>query len=674
MKKNTKKHSEFWLGDADTLHNGSLLQLAACRRAVGNFVLIMTGKRIPVRFAERSASFTDGSVVQIGGELMDGRFDETVGLALHEGSHIVKSDFNLLKNLWQIVPQRVYDAIDNKLSKSYVADFTKEILNIVEDRYIDAWVYNTAPGYRGYYDALYDRYFRVPKITKALLSDEYREPTIKNYRFRVLNLINPAAPLDALPGLKEIADKIDCKNILRLETPKDRLEIAYDVVEIIFKHVVDAINNPPPSKDKNSTGGDGDSDVDEIDGDNHAGDTGDENGDVNTENGDLDLDDLLGGERGSSDHYEEKSDEEKMIGDDTEEKSNKKNKGDLTDREISSIEKYIQKQVDFTNREIEKKAFSKEMLQKLVVLENSGIDITKVGGNQNITCVYVNKMTASLMEDRENFPYSSLYYNNVDAVRAGVQFGTMLGRRLQVRNDTKTTIYNRLESGKIQRRMLNELGYDNENVFYRIATDKFKRAHLHISVDASGSMEQSWPKTMKTLVAIAKAASMVKNLEVSITLRSSVRMMDQEVVYIVKAYDSRVDKFNKIVQLFPKLTPNGCTPEGLAFEEIVKNVPAATNESDTFFVNISDGEPYMMAKHYHGPEAWSHTRTQVNKMRQNGVEVVSYYIDTDGSMGSNRGQTNMDAFKIMYGPDANLIDVNNIHQVAYTLNKKFSQK
>lgn len=672
-----KQHSDFWLGEysstAGRLGNG-LLQLASSRRAVANFVMIMTGKNIPVRFAERSTSFTDGKVVQIGGELADGYFDETVGLALHEGSHIVKSDFGLLKNLWQTIPNAVYDAIGNKLPKSYVADFTKEILNIIEDRYIDAWVYKNAPGYRGYYDALYKKYFFSSKITKALLSDEFREPTLKNYRFRVLNLINPKAPIDALPGLEDIVEKIDLSSILRLETPKDRIELSYEIVEIIFKNVVDALNNDADNHGGQSNAGAND-DTDDLSEDVDSDDAdGDDNGEGSQGSGDGgDLEDLLGGERGSSDHYEEKSDSEKILGEDLTEKadrvseSSKPHLNEFTAAELKAIEKAIQRQVDFTNRELTKKGFTKEMLERLRVLENSGIDITKVGDNKNITCIYVNKLTKELIQDRENFPYGSFYKCYESAVRAGVQFGTMLGRRLQVRDDVKSTVYNRLENGKIHRRLLNELGYDNENVFYRVVTDKFKKAHLHISVDASSSMDSSWHQTLKTLVSIAKAGSMVKNLEVSITFRSAVKMMGEEVVYVVKAYDSKVDKFNKILQLFPLIGPAGCTPEGLAFEEIIKNVPAPTNDSDTFFVNISDGEPYMTS--YFGPAAWNHTRKQVDKMRSVGVEVISYYVEN-----GSRSDINTSAFKTMYGVDANIINTNNVQQVAYTLNKKFSQK
>jgi hypothetical protein len=81
-------HSKFWLGNdfsvSKSLNTNStmdLLKLSAYRRAISNFVYILTGKNIPVRFAEKSTSMTDGKVIYIGGELSRGEFDPTVGLA-----------------------------------------------------------------------------------------------------------------------------------------------------------------------------------------------------------------------------------------------------------------------------------------------------------------------------------------------------------------------------------------------------------------------------------------------------------------------------------------------------------------------------------------------------------------------------------------------------------------
>ena len=55
---------------------------------------------------------------------------------------------------------------------------------------------------------------------------------------------------------------------------------------------------------------------------------------------------------------------------------------------------------------------------------------------------------------------------------------------------------------------------------------------------------------------------MISNLEVQVTFRCT----QDNKPYIVMAYDSRVDKFSKVKQMFPGLGPNGTTPEGLCFE------------------------------------------------------------------------------------------------------------
>ena len=67
-------------------------------RAISNFVSIVTGKTdIKVTFETSGDSYTDGKAVTISSKLDDKLFDSTVGLALHEGSHILLSDFTFLK-------------------------------------------------------------------------------------------------------------------------------------------------------------------------------------------------------------------------------------------------------------------------------------------------------------------------------------------------------------------------------------------------------------------------------------------------------------------------------------------------------------------------------------------------------------------------------------------------
>jgi hypothetical protein len=70
--------------------------------------------------------------------------------------------------------------------------------------------------------------------------------------FRIINLTNPDTSLKALPGLYDIARELDLSNIKRLTTPKDRLNVAYNIAEIVFKNI-----NEHKNEDKSSEKGEG---------------------------------------------------------------------------------------------------------------------------------------------------------------------------------------------------------------------------------------------------------------------------------------------------------------------------------------------------------------------------------------------------------------------------------
>ena len=658
-------HSKFWLGDDfnvqkfDAGSTMALLKLSAYRRAIGNFVYILTGKNIPVRFAENSTSMTDGKVIYIGGELTKGEFDPTVGLSLHEAMHIVKSDFDLIKTMWGKIPRSLTAAAKGHFDQNYIGNLAKYILNVVEDRYIDAWAYESAPGYRGYYQALYDRYFNLPEIGEALKSDAYRNATVKNYKFRLTNITNANTDLDALPALRKISEVLDLNNILRAElsNPKDRLELAYQITEIIINSVIEEKDKPKKQDEQNNQ-------------DKQSG--GDEPSDDKSEQSDSndDIDDVLGGTPSSAN----------PIQDDADETPDKNPSKDLTESQKKKVDKILEKQEQIVSREVKQSPFDKDTIKKLQILEQSSVDIVQVGDETvpKVDCVLVKNMTRELMMTSE-FPYTSKFSRETGnpassrGVQQGIILGTMLGRKLQIRSEVKTTKFTRLQKGKIDKRLLASIGFQGENLFYQTTTDKYKNAHLHVTVDASSSMETKWEKTMTTLVAIAKAVSMINNVALTISFRSGVCMnRGNETPYIVMAYDSRKDKFNKIVQLFPLLFPHGSTPEGLAFQAIIKHVPASTYEMDSYFVNLSDGEP-AFGVGYYGNVAAQHTKKQINKIREIGVSILSYFIECN-NVNNKRSDKNSNLFRNMYGKDAQFVDVQNVVQIAHTLNKMFLSK
>ena len=663
-------YSDYWLdddyqddSDEQSSVNFNLIKLAVSRRAVSNFVNILTGKSVPVYFTDDGdVNCTDGKSVYLSADILDkADFDPAVGLALHEGSHVVLSDFDLVKSIWTKVPREVYTLAEPlQISKDDVAFLVKNCLNYVEDRFIDSYVYNNAPGYRGYYQALYEKYFNSPKIDLMLKSNFYRVPSIESYETRIINFTNENTDLESLPGLRDIAKIINLSDIQRLTTPKDRLNVAIEVAKIILTNITEY-----KQKDKKNNPSDSD------------------------ESGE----DILGGEKVKSPVGDNtKGDAKNDIGQDP----------SVSDNKNKQIKKAVQKQKDFLSGNIKKKKVSKKDKKILDAIDQSGMTLVKSGsdyiksdGYYSVDTILVTKLTKELIET-DVFPlkYSEYNYHNGSyntktvihpnvqkAVNAGLIMGAALGRKLQIRSEVNSTKYMRKPVGKIDRRILAELSFDNENVFHIMDVSKYKNSYIHITVDASSSMRgDKWEKTMTSVVAICKAASMIDNLRVTVSFRttfSTSRGSSGSNPYVVIAYDSSVDKIGKIKTMFPYLYPNGCTPEGLSFEAIMKHLPKTSTDTDYYFLNFSDGEPAMNYTtatgdpiNYSQEPAALHTKKQVTKISQQGYSILSYFIKSDGI----NNPKSVDMFKKMYGKNASFVNPNNILQVAKTMNQMFLEK
>ena len=252
-----KFFEENFQSDTDKAKNYNIYKLASAQRAISNFVSIVTNQNIPVEFNQRGDSYTDGKSVVISSKISEPKdFDVSVGLALHEGSHIKLSDFTLLRDLDRYVKDELREKIAevNESTTDYI-DFMgnlKSLLNWVEDRRIDYYVFTDNPGYREYYRKMYDKYFNDKLIDKALLSDEYTTPSWESYLFRIVNLHNPNSDLNALPNLREIYQTIDLQNIDRLTTTTQSLGVAMTVFEIILDSIID--NKDQTQKQSSSQG------------------------------------------------------------------------------------------------------------------------------------------------------------------------------------------------------------------------------------------------------------------------------------------------------------------------------------------------------------------------------------------------------------------------------------
>ena len=85
-----------------------------------------------------------------------------------------------------------------------------------------------------------------------------------------------------------------------------------------------------------------------------------------------------------------------------------------------------------------------------------------------------------------------------------------------------------------------------------------------------------------------KACDMAGNIDVVLTTRTTnySHGKGQGTPMILVAYDSRVDKLQKVKNLFTALGVDGTTPEGLCFEAIEKDLIPGNSNQDSYFINF----------------------------------------------------------------------------------------
>ena len=237
------------------------IALAGYRRAIGNFVNIVTGRTdIPVRFQANGDSYTDGKTVTIGSKINEKNFDHVVGLALHEGSHVLLSDFSFLRNLEQNTPHELLQTgLNRGYNKFEVLGHLKNMLNYVEDRRIDHFVFSTSPGYKGYYHAMYDKYFHSKAIDKALMDNTLgNDKTYENYEARIINLTNKNTDLNALPELRTIYKNI-FGSVKTMTTMNQAFDIACQTLHTIYQNIDTPTKTDSPDMDGDKLDGNGNS-------------------------------------------------------------------------------------------------------------------------------------------------------------------------------------------------------------------------------------------------------------------------------------------------------------------------------------------------------------------------------------------------------------------------------
>ena len=688
--------SSFWLDrDFDvTFKRGNAVnytKLSAAQRAIGNFVNIVTGKQIPVVFQSNDSSFTDGESVTIGTNLDDGNFDPAVGLALHEGSHIAYTDFSLFKGARSLSSSEFarvvrYRGLDPDLSMTESQfGIIKDLLNWIEDRRIDFKVYTQAPGYRMYYEAMYNKYFNDKIIDKALKAGTKNKETVDCYLFHIINFTNVNRDLNALSKLNEIWNVIDLTNIDRLDTTIDALHLACDVYKIIESIVkqeaLDAVNDVF----KNAGMDDDDDD---------AANGGSETIKVTISDGEPSegIGDGQGDGEGQDTEDGEDGEDSKGSGKDNKKSSSKKPKLEMSGDDLKKLEKAIQEQKDFIDGKAKKTGRLSKSQSRLVNAmresgtESRGVPTDGSGTMNEVETIVIKKLTPAVIcampslfrQEADKFINGRTLTKDshngrkisdmADSVTRGLILGKQLGAKLQLRNADKTLKSTRLQTGKIDRRLISQLGYDNVNVFHRIVTDRFKNYFIHISIDASGSMDgKKLIQSVTSAVAIAQAASMTTGIRVQISFRgTSSSMSGKEQCVTVYAYDSAHDKISKIRSLFRYISYFGCTPEGVAFKSIIKDIKKDARGDELIFINYSDGAPTTVHGSHPYFDGIDFTRKVVGEMRDLNINIISYFIyDVDMC------DRDKDAFTRMYGPDSKFIRPDSMTDISKTINAKF---
>ena len=704
-----KNYSSFWMDDlgkgndrfgigADFAGKSTdivkAVKLNSYRKAIANFVKILTSQEIPVTF-HGSDSYTDGKSVTISTDIKDNNFDVSVGLALHEASHILLTDFDLLPALR-----------DGKIEAANHLDIAlvKDMLNYIEDRRIDHYVFSTSPGYKAYYHKLYEHYWNSKDLIKGLLSPEFRNPAeIDSWMFQIINMMNPAFDASVMPRLQEIVDLINIPNIKRLKSTQEALDIAIQVTQIITDELNAAQANQKPQDQEGGPGEQGE-----------EGEEGEGQG-QGTESKDLSESNDGSGAPISGERSEGSEDGEDSGEGEGEEATQPSNS--LSDAEMSAVQRVLRAQKNFMDGKSEKKNAGRKLQQKLEKVDKEGVTIEQVGGkytclNYDVTgkdfvaAANARQRVSDIQREIRNLPYgtphddpkraelyaerdalgsltdllSSYYFPGkstryADKITAGLVMGQLLGRKLQMRNESRERIDNRLTSGKIDNRRLAAAGYGIESIFHQVTIDKYKKANLHLSLDGSGSMSgTNWENTLLMTAAIAKGLTYTQNVGMQISIR--VTNMDGATLpanYFI--YDSRKNTLRELEVILGAFDPNGMTPEGLCFESMIKKnqLVRATTDMDSYFLNISDGGPGGVGM-YSGHTAMVHTKAQVDKMRNEyGIGVLSYFMSEYESRDFTNSNTGR-MFQGMYGKAATAVKADNAMEIAKTLNKLFMNK
>lgn len=609
-------HASFWLNREvlkDIFKLNESFGYSLYKKIISNYVNIISNKPIDVKFSENDDNKTDGNIVYISSKIDFNKFDSSIGVILHESAHVKLTDFKILKdgNFLKSMPISLLEIQKKKnIDFEKFEEFCFLIFNYVEDKFIDNHIYTKYCGYRQYYTEMYNEYFNSEVVTKLIQSEHFRDVTIDSYEFRIINLTNKNRDLTALPDLEEIYNILNLDNIHLLKTTKDRLNLAHKISKIVLSNIEfkkkEEFSILP---NKNKVGG----------------------------------------------KIIEKSEEET----DTEE-----------NRIKEKIDRIKNHQKDFIFGKIKKEKISSELLNNINEFDKTKIKIKEVGNFEDvpkIKCIIVDNVSKAFFEK----PFTQeMCKINSEYIKKGIIQGDLLFNKVKFLPEILEEKIVNKNNGKVDLKKIYSASF-NENIFYKKNIWEIKEHFVHISVDLSNSMNRNliWQKTLLFLVSLCRLFFRLKLIHVIVSLRTTLHTKTTNRPMVIIVYDSKKDSFNKILDVFPHITPHGQTPEGLCFESLSDYINKSQNKN--YFINISDGCPFFQiteSKIYKNKVAAKHTKQQVSKIKNKGAEFLSYLITSDIKKDAIIEKY---LFNLMYGNNSQYVDVQCLREISESLNKKF---
>jgi hypothetical protein len=357
----------------------------------------------------------------------------------------------------------------------------------------------------------------------------------------------------------------------------------------------------------------------------------------------------------------------------------------LSDKAKEQLRKLLEQQKEFIKGQPRKGKLSKADQQKVDAWAEVDMEKKTVGANsefskKGLPLYIINDVTNSFIENLGPTyglrNYVSQYTQN--RINDAINRGKLLAKKLQLRNEERSLKTSRLDSGKIDKRLLHEIGFDNFDIFQKVNINAYKPSYIHISIDQSGSMAYGkLDSAMEFAAMFATASKYIKNIHLVISLRSTFdgsgknswsRSNKQNVPYLMYIFDSKKHNIQYVRSLFPKVSANNLTPEGLCFDGIMKDTIQKSANTEAYFINICDGEPYMNYQssngsfEYGGAKAQAHSKKQMQRMEQNGVKFITYFIGS---------RHDFAAVEKCYGKNAVLLQrADEIGVITKTMNKK----